>query len=163
MLRAVSSADGTQRWKVPGPDSGAIATDGRVVCAAGGPGSGDPGQLRAWRASDGSTLWRGRPGGYGPPAMGDGAVYAVSQNRRLTAFRAATGTRLWSHPADPRITPVVSGPVVYAGSPSGGLLALRASDGNLLWSAGHAFSTGPVAGGGSVYVSNGSMVYAYTA
>jgi len=162
-LRAVNSADGTQRWRVPGPDSGALATNGRVVCATGGPGSGDPGQLRAWRASDGSTLWRAGPGAYGPPAAGDGAVYAVSRNRTLTAFRAASGHRLWSHPADPRITPVVSGPVVYAGRPSGGLLALRASDGTLLWSAGQAFSTGPVVAGGSVYVSNGTTVWAFAA
>ncbi|HEX6855743.1 MAG TPA: serine/threonine-protein kinase, partial [Streptosporangiaceae bacterium] len=162
-LGAINSADGTWRWRVPGPDSGLLAADGRVVCAAEGPGSGDPGRLWAWRASDGSKLWQSGPGGYGPPAMGGGAVYAVSQNRKLTAFRAASGHRLWSHPADPRITPVVSGPVVYAGDPSGGLLALRASDGKLLWSAGHAFSTGPVVAGGSVYVSNGVAVWAYTA
>ena len=47
--------------------------------------------------------------------------------------------------------------------PSGGLLALRASDGKLLWAAPQPFRTGPVVAGGSVYVSNGSMVYAYTA
>ncbi|HEV8221666.1 MAG TPA: PQQ-binding-like beta-propeller repeat protein, partial [Streptosporangiaceae bacterium] len=162
-LRAVNSADGTRRWTARGPDSGVLATDGRVVCAAGGPDSGDPGQLWAWRASDGSQLWRGWSGAYGPPAAGNGAVYAVSQDRKLTAFRAASGTRLWSHPADPRITPVVSGPVVYAGDPSGGLLALRARDGTLLWSASHAFSTGPVVAGGSVYVSNASAVWAFTA
>jgi outer membrane protein assembly factor BamB len=95
--------------------------------------------------------------------MGDGAVYAVSRDRKLTAFRAASGHRLWSHPADLRITPVVRGPVVYAGGPSGGLLALRASDGKPLWSAGHAFGTGPVVAGGSVYVSSGSTVWAFAA
>jgi outer membrane protein assembly factor BamB len=162
-LRAVNSTDGTRRWTARGPSSGVLATDGRVVCAAEGPDSGDPGQLWAWRASDGSPLWRGRPGAYGPPAVGNGAVYAVSQDRTLTAFRAASGTRLWSHPADPRITPVASGPVIYAGDPSGGLLALRARDGSLLWSAGRAFSAGPVVARGSVYVSNGSAVWAFTA
>ena len=53
--------------------------------------------------------------------------------------------------------------MVYAGDPSGGLLALRASDGKLLWAAPQPFRAGPVVAGGSVYVSNGSMVYAYTA
>ena len=66
-------------------------------------------------------------------------------------------------PGRPPGHPVVSSAVVYAGDPSGGLLALRASDGKLLWAAPQPFRAGPVVAGGSVYVSNGSMVYAYTA
>jgi outer membrane protein assembly factor BamB len=163
-LRAFPLTDPVQRWETPGPPGGVLATDGSVICAAGRSAAGEPGKLWTWRAHDGHRLWLSAgPQSYGPPAVAAGVAYAVSQDRKLTAFRAATGSVLWTHPADPRVTPVVSSAVVYAGDPSGGLLALRASDGKLLWAAPQPFRAGPVVAGGSVYVSNGSMVYAYTA
>jgi serine/threonine-protein kinase len=168
-LRAFPLTDPVQRWETPGPPGGVLAADGSVICAAGRSAGGEPGRLWTWRAHDGHRLWLSAgPQSYGPPAVAAGVAYAVSQDRKLTAFHAATGSVLWTHPADPRVTPVVSSAVVssavvYAGDPSGGLLALRASDGKLLWAAPQPFRAGPVVAGGSVYVSNGSMVYAYTA
>ena len=96
-----------------------------------------------------------------PAAQVAAIVSAVAS--ALDSAHAATGSVLWTHPADPRVTPVVSSAVVYAGDSPGGLLALRASDGKLLLAAPQPFRAGPVVAGGSVYVSNGSMVYAYTA
>ena len=58
-----------------------------MVCTAGGAGSGDPGPLRAWRASDGTLLWSAGPAFSAGPVVGGGSVY-VSDGVAVWALAA---------------------------------------------------------------------------
>lgn len=142
-----------------------LATDGTVVCGVYGapitpvqPGDG----LWAWRASDGTRLWRSAYGGFGfgPPAMAAGIIYVVSADGKLHALRARDGAKIWDYPANIQTTPAVANGRVYVGSSAGGLIALRASDGTPMWEFTSQISIGPVMAGPTVYVSSGSKVYA---
>jgi outer membrane protein assembly factor BamB len=116
------------------------------------------GEIYAFRAADGSRLWRiaGRNVTFGlaPPVVAGGVVYASSGNEIpvLYAVHAATGRGLWQRAlgaaAFPAYLAVADG-VVYAGLTrisgatglnAGGLSALHAATGRRLWQV-------PVAGG----------------
>jgi serine/threonine-protein kinase len=87
-LRAVNSADGTRRWTARGPDSGVLATDGRVVCAAGG-------RTPVTRASCG-------PGGPATAASCGEAGQALTARPRRGTGRCTRSARTGSSPRSAR-------------------------------------------------------------
>jgi outer membrane protein assembly factor BamB len=111
MLRALSTADGTERWHAPGfiPDGTIAVADGRVVAPA------DDG-IAAVRATDGSEVWRATVSPATRLSIGHGRVYAGGNDARtVTRLDLATGqalSPLMVEGADVA-SPMVSGDAVY--------------------------------------------------
>jgi len=137
--------------------SAPAVSDGRVVASA-------RGQVWAFRASDGATLWHhalydaSLPGNLFAPAVVQGLVY-VRTPSRLWALDAATGRRLWVRSTAVTVAeqPVVAGGVVYVSSGSGccnEVRAYNARSGRLLWrrSTGSYTTSAPAVVNGTAYL-----------
>jgi outer membrane protein assembly factor BamB len=161
IMQAIRATDGTLLWSRKGPPGGAVATDGRTVCAVEGEEVGEPGRLWVYRAGDGQPLWHTPRGTqYGVPVISGGILFAVRGDGLLTAFRAADGTQFWTAGSTVAITPVQSRGVLYASDGYGRLVAREAATGKLAWTFPHRFTAGPVVAGDSVVVTNGHTVLA---
>ncbi len=100
------------------------------------------GDVAAFNASDGSQIWKVRPGGplRGAPSIGNGNVYVTSQDNQLYALNAADGTTAWNEAASLELSgvfgsgaPAIAQGTVVAGFSSGELNAYRYENGRSLW------------------------------
>jgi outer membrane protein assembly factor BamB len=101
------------------------------------------GDIRALRASDGSTIWHrsGTGTSEGAPADTTGAVYAhgrvfvALQNGRVMALRPENGEVEWERllPSQLESSPLVIHSTVYLGSDKGVVFALDARNGKVRW------------------------------
>lgn len=115
---------------------GASYDDGRVFATDG------LGDLVALNASDGSVLWRARPGGplRGAPTVANGAVYTLTQDNQLFSVNQATGETQWTQLGTLEAqgvfgvgAPAVGRGTIVAGFSSGELNAYRYENGRTLW------------------------------
>ena len=146
-VHAFDSATGAKRWSVRFGDAGrkdsailfggGVSVDGGFVYVTNG--LGDVGALKA---SDGSLVWKKRPGGplRGSPTVANGSIYAMSQDNQLYALKADDGTLQWTEAAAVQTAGVfgVGAPAsdrstVVAGFSSGDLAAYRYENGRTLW------------------------------
>jgi outer membrane protein assembly factor BamB len=100
------------------------------------------GDVAAISATDGSVVWKVRPGGplRGSPTLSNGNVYVMSQDNQLFALGEADGAVLWTDSGTLESTGVfgVAAPSagqgsVIAGFSSGELTAYRYENGRALW------------------------------
>src|SRR6266700_3449311 len=136
------------------------------------------GEVLAYRASDGTRLWRiGNKGvefGAAPVVAGGGRVYVSSSNRVpvVYAAQAGTGHAVWEHSLGPAQFPAyltLAAGVVFAavtredrlkGPAAGDLIALNAATGRQLWKTGvaGAVGLGPTVANGVVYTGSNNGV-----
>jgi outer membrane protein assembly factor BamB len=135
------------------------------------------GDIRALRASDGSTIWHrsGTGTSEGAPADTTGAVYAhgrlfvALQNGRVLALRPENGDVEWERrlPSQLEASPLVIRSTVYLGSDKGVLFALDARNGKVRWTykaSDQPVKTSPSHQGGVVYFADyGGTVHAVRA
>lgn len=116
---------------------GGVSVEGDKVYATNG-----VGDVAALNASDGSVLWKKRPGGplRGAPAVADGNLYVMSQDNQIFALNAANGELIWTESGTLEVTgvfgvaaPAVGQGTVIAGYSSGELSAYRYENGRGLW------------------------------
>jgi outer membrane protein assembly factor BamB len=175
-LRAFDATTGSPVWSVTvdaafGGLGSTPTTSGGVVYVASTLG------VRAFRESDGSTVWATPAPATTPssPTVVGSLVYVASYaDSRVTAYRADTGAVAWSAtaPGTPvpascvaaSPAPAVDGSGVYAtlcptsGGTGASLFAFAPSTGALQWSSGTtvALSTSPAAANGTVFAGSGS-------
>jgi len=134
----VESATGHELWRVtvPGPLSGGVGTDGRLVVV----GSAE-GEVIALDG-DGRMLWRARASSeiLSAPVVADDLVFVRSADSRVFAFDARDGRRRWLYQrAAPPLAVrspagiVVRSNYVFAGFSGGKLVALALANGGLRW------------------------------
>jgi outer membrane protein assembly factor BamB len=115
---------------------GASYDDGKVFATNG------VGDIVAFNAKTGEQLWKKRPGGplRGAPGLGNGNVYAMSQDNQIYALRTSDGNLEWSRSGTLETagvfgiaTPAVAQGTVIAGYSSGELSAYRYENGQEVW------------------------------
>jgi outer membrane protein assembly factor BamB len=131
--------DGKQAWRINAGQalSGGVGSDGKTVVV------GSPkGDLLAFSATDGTSLWKARATSeiLAAPTLGEGLVVVRSGDNRLAAYDVTDGKRKWIYqrptPAlSLRVTasPVVADKYVFAGFPGGKLIAVSTANGAPLW------------------------------
>ena len=116
---------------------GGVSVDGDVLYATNG-----LGDVAALKASDGSVIWKKRPGGplRGAPSFGIGNVYAMSSDNQIFALKASDGSVEWTEAGATELTgvfgvaaPAIAQGTVVAGFSSGELNAYRYENGRVLW------------------------------
>jgi len=116
---------------------GVSATSGRVFATTG------LGVIVAYDAAQGVELWRRElPLPLrGAPALGDGRVFALSQDNQLYAMNAETGAALWDVAGTVEVASLLGGGApaidlntIVVGFSSGELQALREENGRTVWS-----------------------------
>lgn len=116
---------------------GGVAIVGNVVYATSG-----LGVVEALDASTGESLWRQelRVPLHSAPTVGDGRVFAISDDNELFSFDAQTGETQWTYQALIETARMLTLPaaavvddVVIAPFSSGELVALRVQNGGVLW------------------------------
>ena len=99
------------------------------------------GELISLRTEDGE-VWRTQMSSevLAPAAVGDGQVFAMSLDGRLTALSLSDGARNWSYDTQVPVltlrgtsTPVYSDPMVFMSFAGGRLTALRGENGEVIW------------------------------
>ncbi len=142
------------------------------------------GEVLAYRASDGTRLWRignkNAEFGAAPVVAGGGRVYVSSSNSVpvVYAVQSATGDAIWEHPLGTAQFPAyltLADGVLFAavtrddrlkGPAAGDLIALNAATGRQLWKTGvaGAVGLGPTVANGVVYTgSNNGVLDAWQA
>jgi outer membrane protein assembly factor BamB len=135
------------------------------------------GEVFAYRASDGTRLWRiGNHNvefGAAPVVAGGGRVYVCSDKTPVVyAMQSGTGHAIWQHPLGPAQFPAyltLAGGAVFAavtrddrlkGPGAGDLIALNAATGRQLWKTGvpGAADLGPTVANGVVYTGSNTGV-----
>jgi outer membrane protein assembly factor BamB len=144
-IHALDAKSGAELWT---HDFG--AKDGRDVNYGGGVSVEDGviyatngiGDVGALKASDGSVIWKKRPGGplRGAPSIGNGNIYVTSQDNQLFALKAVDGNIEWSSSASLEVagvfgaaSPAIGQGTVVEGFSSGELNAYRYENGRSLW------------------------------
>lgn len=144
-VRAFDAASGAPVWSTELGSKGnsgslfggGVSAEGDKVYATNG-----VGDVAALNASDGSIVWKKRPGGplRGSPTVSDGNVYVMSQDNQIFALNAGNGELAWSESGTLEVTGVfgVAAPAagqgtVIAGYSSGELSAYRYENGRGLW------------------------------
>jgi outer membrane protein assembly factor BamB len=116
---------------------GGVSVEGDVLYATNG-----LGDVAALKASDGSVIWKKRPGGplRGAPSFGNGNVYAMSSDNQIFALKASDGSVEWTEAGATELTgvfgvaaPAIAQGTVVAGFSSGELNAYRYENGRVLW------------------------------
>src|SRR3546814_409221 len=116
---------------------GGVSVEGDRVFATSG-----LGDVAALNASNGSVIWKKRPGGplRGTPTLSNGNVYVVSQDNQIFALNAENGDLGWTESGTLEVTGVfgVAAPAagqgtVIVGYSSGELTAYRYEHGRTLW------------------------------
>ena len=172
---ALDVATGALRWRrdvatQDGAFDAPTVMGGRVFVGTGA------GQMRAFRASDGKSLWtRGKLGfDVGAPAASDGVLYFTA-DQTLYAFDAAHGTQIWAVPtgSSERLAslPAVSKGVVWIRTRDRTLRAFDAATGaprlaslmgGQVPEPGNAADSAPTIANGVVYVtSSDARLYAF--
>jgi outer membrane protein assembly factor BamB len=97
----------------------------------------DNGSMYAFRATDGTLLWRTPAGGpvMAGSALSNGTIVAGTTTGTLVAFNADSGTLLWRKAIGSPVygTPAVRRDTFFLGAIDGKVRALRVSDGSELW------------------------------
>ncbi|MGV3481630.1 MAG: PQQ-binding-like beta-propeller repeat protein [Sphingobium sp.] len=115
---------------------GASYDDGKVFATNG------IGDIVAFNAQTGEQIWKKRPGGplRGAPGVGNGNVYAMSQDNQIFALRTSDGNQEWSRSGTLEsagifgiATPAVAQGTVISGYSSGELSAYRYENGQEVW------------------------------
>lgn len=145
-IHAYETKTGSEVWTVSfgvdGKDrkaawGGGVSVDGDVLYATNG-----LGDVAALKASDGSVIWKKRPGGplRGAPSFGIGNVYAMSSDNQIFALKATDGSIEWTESGATELTgvfgvaaPAIAQGTVVAGFSSGELNAYRYENGRVLW------------------------------
>jgi outer membrane protein assembly factor BamB len=100
------------------------------------------GDVVSLNASDGSQVWKVKPGGplRGAPTLANGQVYVLSQDSQMYALNQGTGAVEWTQSASMETqgvfgvaAPASSQGTVVAGFASGELNAYRYENGRVLW------------------------------
>jgi outer membrane protein assembly factor BamB len=125
-VHAVDISNGKGRWESAAGSGAELSPtiSGRTIYV----GSYDH-DLYAFRAGNGTMLWKFRTGGYVTAAVAaDGCVYFGSYDRNLYALRASDGAKIWSFPTYGWImaSPALVNGVVYTASEDGNIYAVRA-------------------------------------
>lgn len=116
---------------------GGVSYDAGKVYATNG-----VGDIAAFDAGTGNQLWKVRPGGplRGAPGIGNGNVYAMSQDNQLYALKDSNGETLWTASGSLEnaavfgaAAPAVGQGTVVAGFSSGELTAYRYENGRPVW------------------------------
>jgi outer membrane protein assembly factor BamB len=133
-IHALDVIDGTDRWSVP-VDAAITAPllwdTGWLIAIA------EPGEVLAFRASDGHLVWRrslGAASSHAAVAGGDAALYFSLADSRLVALASASGEPLWEQ----RVTGTTSAPAVardrvFVGSTDNFFYAFDADSGSPEW------------------------------
>ncbi len=116
---------------------GGVSVEDGVVYATNG-----MGDVGAMKASDGSVIWKKRPGGplRGAPGVGNGNIYVTAQDNQLFALKASDGNVEWSSSASLELagvfgaaSPAIGQGTIVQGFSSGELNAYRYENGRSLW------------------------------
>jgi outer membrane protein assembly factor BamB len=116
---------------------GGVSYEAGIVYATNG-----LGDVMAFKAADGSQLWKSRPGGplRGAPTVGNSQIFVMSQDNQLFALNAANGELIWNEAAALETSgvfgvgaPALAQGTVVAGFSSGELNAYRYENGRALW------------------------------
>lgn len=116
---------------------GGVSAEGDRVFATNG-----LGDIAAFNAANGEQIWMKRPGGplRGAPGVGNGNVYAMSQDNQIFALKTSDGTQEWTRAGTLETANVfgVAAPslaqgTVVAGYSSGELSAYRYENGQEVW------------------------------
>lgn len=145
-IHAFDAKSGQKVWSVSfgvtGKDrkaawGGGVSVDGDVLYATNG-----LGDVAALKTSDGSVIWKKRPGGplRGAPSFGIGDVFAMSSDNQIFALKASDGSVEWTEAGATELAgvfgvaaPAVAQGTVVAGFSSGELNAYRYENGRVLW------------------------------
>jgi outer membrane protein assembly factor BamB len=145
-VHAFDANTGSPVWTVDfgvrGKDSaaqfgGGVSAEGDFVYVTNG-----LGDVAALKASNGSQVWKKRPGGplRGAPTIANGSIYVMSQDNQLFALNAADGEAQWNEAAALELAgvfgvgaPAVAQSTVVAGFSSGELNAYRYENGRAVW------------------------------
>ncbi|MCM8730792.1 PQQ-binding-like beta-propeller repeat protein [Hephaestia sp. GCM10023244] len=146
VVHAFSADNGALLWKrqIATGDQNASARFGGGVSVDNGTlyATDGLGDVVALKATDGTEVWRARPGGplRGAPSIGNGNVYVLSQDNQLYALSQATGKIAWTESASLEsqgvfgvAAPAVAQGSIVAGFSSGELNAYRYENGRTLW------------------------------
>lgn len=127
----VSGKDKKAAW------GGGVSIEGETLYATNG-----LGDVAALKASDGSVIWKKRPGGplRGAPSFGIGNVFAMSSDNQIFALKASDGSVEWTEAGATELAgvfgvaaPAIAQGTVVAGFSSGELNAYRYENGRVLW------------------------------
>ena len=154
-LHAFDAQTGAKVWTVSvtdpnSPDGGRGAKRNQAALFGGGVSvEGDRlfatdglGDVVALNVSDGSVIWRKRPGGplRGAPALSNGNAYVVSQDNQVFALRQSDGNIEWTQSGTLEVSgvfgvaaPAAAQGTVVAGFSSGELNAYRYENGRAIW------------------------------
>jgi outer membrane protein assembly factor BamB len=145
-IRSIDAQSGNVLWTVDfgatGRDSasqygGGVSVDGDFVYVTNG-----LGDVAALKASDGSQIWKKRPGGplRGAPTLSGNSLYVMSQDNQIFALNATTGEVEWNEAAAIELAgvfgvaaPAVAQGTIVAGFSSGELNAYRYENGRAVW------------------------------
>ena len=145
-VHAFDANTGAQVWTIDfgvhGKDSpsqfgGGVSAEGDFVYVTNG-----LGDIAALRASNGSQVWKKRPGGplRGAPTIANGSIYVMSQDNQLFALNAADGEAQWNEAGALELAgvfgvgaPAVAQSTIVAGFSSGELNAYRYENGRAVW------------------------------
>ena len=146
-VHSFDAATGNEEWAV----STAASDDDKPRAIFGGGVSYENGQLFAtnglgdvvaMNATDGSVIWRKKPGGplRGAPTLANGNVYVISQDNQLFALSQLNGDVVWNQSGSLEsqgvfgvAAPAAARGSVVAGFSSGELNAYRYENGANLW------------------------------
>lgn len=115
---------------------GVSFSEGKVFATSG------LGDVIALNATDGSVIWRAKPGGplRGAPGLSNNLVYVLSQDSQLFALDQADGKVEWTQAGSMEsqavfgvASPAAAQGTIVAGFASGELNAYRYENGRLLW------------------------------
>ncbi|MFD1612946.1 PQQ-binding-like beta-propeller repeat protein [Sphingomonas tabacisoli] len=116
---------------------GGVSVEGDKLFATNG-----LGDVAAFNTSDGSTVWRKRPGGplRGAPTLSNGNLYVMSQDNQVFALRQSDGNVEWTASGTLEVSgvfgaaaPAAGQGTVIAGFSSGELNAYRYENGRIVW------------------------------
>jgi outer membrane protein assembly factor BamB len=146
VVHAYDAATGAVRWTAStGTDDktrasrfggGVSFENGRLYATNG------VGDVVALDATNGSQLWKKRPGGplRGAPTIANDNVYVVSQDNQLFALKTSDGTTVWNEAGTLELAgvfgvaaPAAAQGTVVAGFSSGELNAYRYENGRSVW------------------------------
>lgn len=148
-LSSYDAASGRVRWQVPGRAFAEVTATPDAVYLA-------DDAVRALAPDDGTDLWRFEPTGrLSATAVGDGVVYAGSDEGAVVALDAADGAERWRATVGGAARDLhPDGDAVYVGSDRAGAIALDAADGSERWRAARGVEAhvGPVVGDAVVVV-----------
>lgn len=145
-VRAIDAKTGRDVWKIDFGTSGdgkssvfggGVSVDGDVLYVTNG-----LGDVAALKASNGSVIWKKRPGGplRGAPSFGLGNIYVMTQDNQIFAIKASDGSTEWTESGASELAgvfgvaaPAVAQGTIVAGFSSGELNAYRYENGRVLW------------------------------